>query len=255
LSTCEKDITPEASATRTRSPTRTSDMNLEPPDSRVTLSDPAKQVDFVAVSVVVVCGMVGTGGKEGDGTDSVGADPDGTDTEGADPDGADTVGADPDGADTAGAVPDGTDTEGADPDGADSEGADPDGADSEGAGAVGSPRAADGGADLVAVGSPRAADGGADLVAVGGFRVGTAATGFMVGDAPSDPLIATIFMNGDMPPSTHSSELKSAVVTSPVQSKDALFVVLSTYNDRVIVDPEESKYRLIDFVSAVDSKF
>jgi hypothetical protein len=210
-------------------------MNLEPPDSRVTLSDPAKQVDFVAVSVVVVCGMAGTGGKEGDGTDTVGADPDGTDTEGADPDGTDTVGADPDGADT--------------------EGADPDGADSEGAGAVGSPRAADGGADLVAVGSPRAADGGADLVAVGGCRVGTAATGFMVGDAPSDPLIATIFMNGDMPPSIHSSELKSAVVTSPVQSKDALFVVLSTYNDRVIVDPEESKYRLIDYVSAVDSKF
>jgi hypothetical protein len=210
LSTCEKDITPEASATRTRSPTHTSEMNLELPDSRVTLSDPAKQVDFLAASVVVVCGMAGTGGKEGDGADSEGADPVGTATEGADPDGADTEGADPDGADT----------EGADPDGTDTEGADPDGTDTEGAGAVGSPRAADGGADLVAVGSPRAADGDADLVAVGGVRVGTAATGFMVGDAPSDPLTATIFANGDMTPSKHSPEVAVVVFASPVQSKD-----------------------------------
>jgi hypothetical protein len=57
-------------------------MNLEVPDCRVTLSDPAKQVDLVASVVVVVCGMIGTGGKEGVGTDTVGVGADGTDTVG-----------------------------------------------------------------------------------------------------------------------------------------------------------------------------
>jgi hypothetical protein len=165
-------------------------MKLELPDSSVTLSDPAKQVDLVASAVLVVCAMAGIGAKEGDGTDTVGVDTDGADTVG---DGADTVG-------------DGTETVG---DGADNVG---DGADTVSVGAVG---------------SPRAADGDADLVSDGSVRVGTAATGFIVGDPASDPLIRTVLAKGVDVLEPHSLEVKVSVVASPVQSLDGCFVELS----------------------------
>jgi hypothetical protein len=51
LLTSEKDVLPVASATSTRSPTSTSEMNLDLPDSKRTLSDPAKQA-FDALEAV-----------------------------------------------------------------------------------------------------------------------------------------------------------------------------------------------------------
>jgi len=41
--TVEKDVEPVESAARMRSPTRISEINLSSPDSRVTVSEPAKQ--------------------------------------------------------------------------------------------------------------------------------------------------------------------------------------------------------------------
>jgi hypothetical protein len=254
-------------------------MNLELPDSSVTLSDPAKQVDLVAAAVVVVCAMAGTGAKEGDGTDTVGVDTDGTDTAGVDTDGTDTVGdgtdtvgVDTDGTDTVG---DGTDTVGVDTDGTDTVGVDTDGTDTVGVDTDGTDTVGDGtdtvgdgtdtvgdgtdtvgdgtdtvgvdtdgtdtvgdgtdtvgdGTDTVgdgAVGSPRAAEGDADLAPVGGVEVGTAAAGFMVGDATSDPLIETILANGVSVLAPHSLEVKVSVVASPVQLKDDSIEALST---------------------------
>jgi hypothetical protein len=244
-------------------------MNLELPDSSVTLSDPAKQVDLVAAAVVVVCAMAGTGAKEGDGTDTVGVDTDGTDTVGVDTDGTDTVG---DGTDTVGVDTDGTDTVGVDTDGTDTVGVDTDGTDTVGDGTDtvgdgtdtvgdgtdtvgvdtdgtdtvgdgtdtvgdGTDTVGDGtdtvgdGTDTVgdgAVGSPRAAEGDADLAPVGGVEVGTAAAGFMVGDATSDPLIETILANGVSVLAPHSLEVKVSVVASPVQLKDDCIEALST---------------------------
>jgi hypothetical protein len=57
--TSEKDVFPAASATITRSPTHTSDMNLDLPDSKRTLSDPAKQAfDGLELDNVVACAMI-----------------------------------------------------------------------------------------------------------------------------------------------------------------------------------------------------
>jgi hypothetical protein len=57
-------------------------------------------------------------------------------------------------------------------------------------------------------------------VADGGVWVGTAATGVMVGDAPSDPSKATTLTNGEVVPAKHSLEVTLSVDGSPVQSKD-----------------------------------
>jgi hypothetical protein len=51
LLTSEKEVLPAASATSTRSPTCTFEMNLDLPDSKRTLSDPAKQA-FDALEAV-----------------------------------------------------------------------------------------------------------------------------------------------------------------------------------------------------------
>jgi hypothetical protein len=61
-------------------------------------------------------------------------------------------------------------------------------------------------------------------VAVGGVWVGTAATGVMVGDAPSDPSKATNLTNGEVEAAMHSSEVVDSFDASPVQSSDVCIV-------------------------------